>query len=682
MQAIRRPVIVSSDPLAVLQAAGRLALERSGARVVAVTGATGKTTTKDILVAMLRAAGVAAEGTPGNRNTEVGVPMSLLGLAEGCEVAVVEMGMRGPGQIAALAALAPPEVACVTSIGPVHLELLGTVENVAAAKAELLLALRPGGTAVVPDDEPLLEPHIAALDPGVRVIRVGAVPDLDLDLNLSKAWELRNAAAALACCRALGLVPPAGASIQVEVSALRGQERPLPGGGVLIEDCYNANPIAMRAALADLAGRPGRRVAVLADMMELGPDEGRYHREIGAAAAAAGIDLLIGIGDRATGYVAAADGMEAVHIATVEEALEQVPPLHRRRRRRAAQGLALHAAGEDRRRPERLMERVLISAICAATLLMFLGPKFIEWLRANEVGQFVRPPGMIPKDHAKKQGTPTMGGVLIIVATTLPFIILSSRSTEAMLVLFATIACGAIGFVDDFMKIVKKRSLGLSGRIRMVALLGVAAVVVAVAVRVVGLPTTLVIPVWHHSFEIGVAAFFVVVFLVVAGAANAVNLTDGLDGLAAGIAAIVLLSYTAIAFVADQRDLAIFGATLGGACVGFLWFNSFPAAVFMGDTGSYALGGGIAAMAVMTKTELLLVVIGAIFVAEALSVIIQVLVFKRFRRRVFLMTPVHHHFEMAAWSETKIIVRFWLIAAIFAAVGFTLFFRDLQNLRS
>jgi UDP-N-acetylmuramyl pentapeptide synthase len=327
MQSIRRPVIVSSDPLAVLQAAGRLALERSGARVVAVTGATGKTTTKDILVAMLRAAGVAAEGTPGNRNTEVGVPMSLLGLTEGCEVAVVEMGMRSPGQIAALAALAPPEVACVTSIGPVHLELLGTVEAVAAAKAELLQALRPGGTAVVPDDEPLLEPHIAALDPGVRVLRVGAVPDLDLHLNLSKAWELRNAAAALACCRALGLVPPAGARVEVDVSALRGQERPLPGGGLLIEDCYNANPIAMRAALADLAGRPGRRVAVLADMMELGPDEARYHREIGAAAAGAGIDLLIGIGDRAAGYVAAADGLEAVHIATVEEALERVPAL-------------------------------------------------------------------------------------------------------------------------------------------------------------------------------------------------------------------------------------------------------------------------------------------------------------------------------------------------------------------
>jgi phospho-N-acetylmuramoyl-pentapeptide-transferase len=322
--------------------------------------------------------------------------------------------------------------------------------------------------------------------------------------------------------------------------------------------------------------------------------------------------------------------------------------------------------------------RVLIAAISAATLLMFLGPKFIGWLRANEVGQFVRPPGLIPDAHAEKQGTPTMGGLLILVATTLPFVILSSRSTEAMLVLFATLACGAVGFLDDWMKIVKKRSLGLSGRWRMAALLVIAAVLVAVAVEVVGLPTTLTIPVLDRSFEIGAVAFFLIVFLVVAGAANAVNLTDGLDGLAAGIAAIVLLSYTAIAFVSDQNDLAIFGATLVGACVGFLWFNSFPAAVFMGDTGSYALGGAIAAMAVMTKTEILLIVIAAMFVAEALSVIVQVIVFKRFRRRVFLMTPVHHHFEMAAWSETKIIVRFWLIAAIFAAVGFTLYFRDLQ----
>ena len=326
-QGMRRPVLVAPDPVAVLQAAGRLALERSGARVVGITGATGKTTTKDILVAMLRAAGVAAEGTPGNRNTEIGVPMSLMGLPEGTEVAVVEMGMRGAGQIAELAALAPPDVACITAIGPVHLELLGTVEAVAAAKAEILGALRPGGTAVVPDGEPLLEPHLATLDPGVTVVRFGDAPDIDLDLSLSKAWELRNAAAALACCRALGAVPAEGARVDVAVSALRGQERPLSAGGTLIEDCYNANPLAMRAALADLGGRDGRRVAVLADMMELGPEEERHHREVGEAARAAGVDLLVAVGERAAAYVAGADGVPSRHMATVEEAVEVVPGL-------------------------------------------------------------------------------------------------------------------------------------------------------------------------------------------------------------------------------------------------------------------------------------------------------------------------------------------------------------------
>lgn len=322
---LRRPVIVVKDPVAALQAAGRLALERSGARVVGVTGATGKTTTKDILVAMLRAAGVAAQGSPGNRNTDVGVPMSLLELEEDTEVAVLEMGMRGLGQIAELAALAPPDVACITSIGPVHLELLGTVEAVAQAKAEILAALRPGGVAVVPEDEPLLEPYIAQLDPGVRVVRFGATPDVDLDLSLSKAWEIRNAAAAYACCAGLGTPPAEGARVQVEVSGLRGQERPIPGGGLLIEDCYNANPLAMRAALADLAGRDGRRVAVLGDMMELGPEEERYHREVGEVAAAQGIDLLIGVGERAAAYVAGADGLTAVHVPTVDDAVEQVP---------------------------------------------------------------------------------------------------------------------------------------------------------------------------------------------------------------------------------------------------------------------------------------------------------------------------------------------------------------------
>ena len=164
------------------------------------------------------------------------------------------------------------------------------------------------------------------------------------------------------------------------------------------------------------------------------------------------------------------------------------------------------------------------------------------------------------------------------------------------------------------------------------------------------------------------------IFGVLAGATNGVNLTDGLDGLAAGCSAIVYLAFTAMTFIATgQQDLALLCACFVGACIGFLWFNSFPASIFMGDTGSLGLGGGIAALAVVTKTELLLVIIGGIFVIEALSVLIQVVAFQRFRRRVFLMAPIHHHFELMAWSETKIILRFWIVAAICAASGFTIY---------
>lgn len=324
---IGKPVIVSKTPLDVLQAAGRLALQRCGAKVVGVTGATGKTTTKDILVAMLAAAGARVEGTPGNQNTEIGVPMSLMGLAEDTEVAVVEMGMRGMGQIAELAKLAPPDVGCITAIGPVHLELLGTVENVAAAKFELVAGIAPGGTAVVPAGEPLLQELLKTLDPNVRVVEFGDRPTIDLDLNLETAWQWRCAAAAYACAEAIGHAPAPGTTIDVTLSAMRGNVRSLAVGGVLVEDCYNANPIAVRAALADLGTRSGRRVAVLADMMELGPDELRFHREVGEAAAAAGVDLLIAVGTRAAAYVEGAGGVASRHFATVDEAVAGVPGL-------------------------------------------------------------------------------------------------------------------------------------------------------------------------------------------------------------------------------------------------------------------------------------------------------------------------------------------------------------------
>jgi len=320
-------VLVHADPVQALGLIGRGALARLGAKVVGVTGSYGKTSTKDSIVAVLRAAGVRAEGTPGNRNTEVGVPLSILGLPEDTAVAVIEMGMRGTGQIAQLAALAPPDVAVITAVGPVHLELLGTVEAIAAAKAEILIGLPADGVAVVPADEPLLEDHIAALPTGVAVRTFGDDPAIALSAGDLKAWERRNIAAAVEAAIALGTAPQPGAEVVLERSAMRGIEHPLPGGGTLIEDCYNANPPAMAAALADLCRRPGRHVAVLADMLELGPDEAAFHRGVGERARDLGVDLLVAVGPRAASYPEGAEGVEAVAFADTDAAVQGVPAL-------------------------------------------------------------------------------------------------------------------------------------------------------------------------------------------------------------------------------------------------------------------------------------------------------------------------------------------------------------------
>jgi phospho-N-acetylmuramoyl-pentapeptide-transferase len=255
-----------------------------------------------------------------------------------------------------------------------------------------------------------------------------------------------------------------------------------------------------------------------------------------------------------------------------------------------------------------------------------------------------------------------------------PYLVLSDRDAQSLTVFGVALGCAGIGFIDDYIKIVKRRSLGLSARYKILFQIILALVLWWVARHQVGLEPILYFRIGGASIDLGPALYFVLVFLVLAGTSNGVNLTDGLDGLAAGSCAIVLLAYTAITFVAGgQQDLALLSACLVGACIGFLWYNSFPASIFMGDTGSLGLGGGIGALAVMTQTEVLLLIIGGIFVIEALSVAIQVFSFKTFRRRVFLMAPLHHHFEMMAWSETKIMLRFWIIAAVCSGIGFTLY---------
>jgi phospho-N-acetylmuramoyl-pentapeptide-transferase len=235
------------------------------------------------------------------------------------------------------------------------------------------------------------------------------------------------------------------------------------------------------------------------------------------------------------------------------------------------------------------------------------------------------------------------------------------------------LACALLGFADDYTKIVKRRSLGLRARTKLLVTIAISLGLWWVATQKVGLDPDVRLRFVDVTIDLG-PLYPVFIYIVVAGTTSGVNLTDGLDGLAAGCAAIVMLAYIGITFITGgASDLTFLAACMVGACIGFLWFNSFPASIFMGDTGSLGLGGAIAGLAIMTNTEVLLILLGGIFVIEALSVVIQVFAFQTFRKRVFLMAPIHHHFELLGWSETKIILRFWIVAAACGAIGFTVY---------
>ncbi len=316
------------------------------------------------------------------------------------------------------------------------------------------------------------------------------------------------------------------------------------------------------------------------------------------------------------------------------------------------------------------MGRILFGGTTALLICIFLSPKFIAFLREREFGQHIREDG--PQGHLQKAGTPTMGGLLIFLSVSVPFLILTNYDWPVVGVYATAIACAALGFADDYTKLVKRRSLGLRARTKLIATIAISIGLWYIAHEKAHLPSVLFLRFVDYHIDVG-PLYPVVIYLVLAGTTSGVNLTDGLDGLAAGCAAIVLLAYIGITFISGQFELAMLAGCLVGACIGFLWFNAFPATIFMGDTGSLGLGGAIAGLAVFTKTELLLILLGGIFVIEALSVVIQVISFQAFRKRVFLMAPIHHHFELKAWSETKIILRFWIVASICAAIGFTIY---------
>jgi phospho-N-acetylmuramoyl-pentapeptide-transferase len=319
------------------------------------------------------------------------------------------------------------------------------------------------------------------------------------------------------------------------------------------------------------------------------------------------------------------------------------------------------------------MVRILAVTLVAMVMALFGGPPFIRWLKNRGIGQNIR--DLTPEAHSAKQGTPTMGGVIILAAATIAYLAFSRRTASGLVVLMLVLGSGLIGFADDFLKQRRKRSLGLTARNKLLLQLPLALLAVILLSRLGGIHQPLIIPFVSERVSLSVG-YYIFAVLLIAGFSNGVNLTDGLDGLAGGTVGVCMFAYAGIAFMQQKYDIAILATALTGALVGFLWYNTFPAEIFMGDTGSLALGAGLAGLAVATGTELLLFVIGGVFLVEAFSVIVQVISFRYFKRRVFLMTPIHHHFELKNWSETKIIVRFWIVAAILAGAGFTLYFVD------
>lgn len=312
------------------------------------------------------------------------------------------------------------------------------------------------------------------------------------------------------------------------------------------------------------------------------------------------------------------------------------------------------------------MDKILLAAIFAAGLVLCIGPLLIPELHKLKFGQSIREEG--PKSHQAKSGTPTMGGIMIILAIVVATVAAAPLTPAVLLALFITLGHFVLGFLDDYIKVVKKRNLGLKAKQKMLGQILIAIVTMIVGTRVLGIDTTIWIPIANVNVDIGVGYYFLVLFVLV-GTSNAVNLTDGLDGLAAGTVAIASGAYALVCYMTGHYDLAIFSVAMMMACLAFLRFNAHPAKVFMGDTGSLALGGAVAAVGILTHTEILLAVIGFVFVCEALSVIIQVISFKTTGKRVFRMSPIHHHFELGGWKETKVVFVFWMVGLVASIVG-------------
>lgn len=316
--------------------------------------------------------------------------------------------------------------------------------------------------------------------------------------------------------------------------------------------------------------------------------------------------------------------------------------------------------------------RLTAALLVSALLALALGALILPLLRRLKAGQSIR--AEMHASHQAKAGTPTMGGLIFVIPAVITTLLFAPREdgglARVLIALALTLGHGAVGFADDYIKVVLKRSLGLRAREKLLAQVLLAAILGYGAVEVLGLGTDVTIPYLNLVLPLGKPLYYVLILIIVWGTANAVNFTDGIDGLLAGCSMIVFSFYAIFVSLArGYVDMAVLGVAIVGGCFGFLRYNAHPAKVFMGDVGSFALGGALAALAVLTKTEFLLVIVGGLFVAETISVILQVASFKLTGRRIFKMAPVHHHFELLGWSEGKVLRYFWGACILLAVLG-------------
>ena len=580
--------------------------------------------------------------------------------------------------------------------------------------------------------------------PGFMLHADGAA--VPVQLHLVGAHHVSNASAAAAVALATGMDLPA---VGVALGAARAASRwrmevtERPDGVVVINDAYNANPESMRAALdalVTIAGRRGARaVAVLGQMAELGAGERAEHEALGRLAARAPITRVIAVGEAARPILdgAALEGSWNGEVDWVPDAPAATEALREQLRPgdvvlvKASRAAGLEHVGEvvagdrdrpaswrrhngrDRGRRQRVgVKTILIAAVVGLVTSILVTPLAVAYFRRRGFGQEIRMDG--PQTHLVKRGTPTMGGVAIIASTVAGYAAAhlsiainggGGPNASGVLLLYLMVGLGVVGFLDDFIKIRNQRSLGLRARAKFLGqlIVGVSFAVLALQFKNgLGLtPASTHLSYVRDIGEIGMGSvgFVLVAYLIVTATSNAVNLTDGLDGLAAGASAMVFGAFTVIALlqfrnpcgtnpiggcyhVRDPLDIALVAASAMAACFGFLWWNASPAQIFMGDTGSMALGGLMAGLAILTRTELLLVVLGGLFATVTLASVMQYSWFKFTRirtgtgRRIFRMAPLHHHFELGGWQEVTIIVRFWILAGLAVAFGIGLFYAD------